>query len=165
MVDAGPNVTIHQGDAIQLRGTAAGDILGMQWSPATGLDNPGILNPIATPTVTTKYTLTVQNQNTCTATDSLTVKVLPFDVLIPNAISPNHDGVNDVWNILHLDEFATCTVSIFSRYGQKLFTSTGYARPWDGTYKNRRLPASTYYYIIDLKDGSAVRSGYVVVVY
>jgi len=165
IVDAGPNVTIHQGDAIQLRGTAAGDILGMQWSPATGLDNPHILNPIATPTVTTKYTLTVQNQNTCTATDSLTVKVLPLDVLIPNAISPNHDGVNDVWNILHLDQFTTCTVAIFNRNGQKLFTSMGYTRPWDGTYKNKRLPAGTYYYIIDLKDGSAVRSGYVVVVY
>jgi gliding motility-associated-like protein len=136
-----------------------------KWSPATGLDNPGILNPIATPNQTTKYTLLVQNQNTCTATDSLIIKVLPLDVVIPNAISPNHDGVNDVWNIQHLDQFATCTVNIFNRYGQKLFTSTGYAHPWDGTYKNRRLPAGTYYYIIDLKDGSAVRSGYVVLVY
>jgi len=165
VVDAGPNVTIHQGDATQLKATASGDILSTQWSPATGLDNPGILKPIATPTQTTKYTLLVQNQSTCTATDSVIIKVLPLDVLIPNAISPNHDGVNDVWNIQHLDQFATCTVNIFNRYGQKLFTSTGYARPWDGTYKNKRLPAGTYYYIIDLKDGSAVRSGYVVLVY
>ncbi len=165
IIDAGPNVTIHVGDQTQLNATATGDILSIQWSPAAGLSDAAIPNPIATPTETTKYTLLVQTKNTCVAMDSLTIKVLPVDVDIPNAISPNHDGVNDVWNIKHLDQFTTCTVKIFNRYGQQLFNSTGYPRPWDATYKNKQLPMGTYYYIIDLKDGSAVRSGYVVVVY
>lgn len=164
-VDAGHDVTIHQGDQTQLNATVSGDILSMQWSPATGLDNPGILRPTATPTATTKYTLLVQSQNTCTAIDSLTVKVLPANIVIPNAITPNHDGVNDVWNIQYLDQFTTCTVNVFNRYGQRLFSSIGYQQPWNGTYKNKLLPAGTYYYIIDLKDGSPVKSGYVVVVY
>ena len=164
-VDAGPDVTIHQGDQTQLNATVSGDILNMQWSPATGLNNPAILRPIATPTVTTRYTLLVQSQNTCTAVDSVIVKVLPANIVIPNAITPNHDGVNDVWNIQYLDQFTTCTVSVFNRYGQRLFSSIGYRQPWNGTYKNKLLPAGTYYYIIDLKDGSPVKSGYVVVLY
>jgi gliding motility-associated-like protein len=162
-VDAGPDKLIHYTDQIQLNGSATGDIQSIQWSPATGLDNPSILNPIATPLETTKYFLTIQTKNTCVATDSVTIKVLPLDVEIPNAISPNHDGVNDTWTIKHLDLFSTCIVKIFNRYGAQIFTSTGYPRPWDGTYNNKALPAGTYYYIIDLKDGSEARSGYVVI--
>jgi gliding motility-associated-like protein len=164
-IDAGNDVIIHYGDHIQLNAAVTGDVLFMRWSPADGLDNVTALKPVANPLITTKYTLFVQTKNTCTAWAAVTVKVLPLDVVIPNAISPNHDGVNDVWDIKHLDEFSTCTVKVFNRYGQQLFSSVGYAQPWNGTYKNKQLPAATYYYIIDLKDGSPVRSGYVEVIY
>ncbi|MDN3579925.1 gliding motility-associated C-terminal domain-containing protein [Mucilaginibacter flavus] len=164
-VDAGNDIVIHYGDHTQLNATVTGDVQFMQWSPADGLDDVTVLKPVANPLTTTKYTLFVQTKNTCTASATVTVKVLPLEVVIPNAISPNHDGVNDVWDIKHLNEFATCTVKIFNRYGQQLFSSVGYAQPWNGTYKNKRLPPATYYYVIDLKDGSRIRSGYVEVIY
>jgi gliding motility-associated-like protein len=50
-------------------------------------------------------------------------------------------------------------VSIFNRYGSLIYQSTGYSRPWDGSYKGRPLPAGVYYYIIDLKNSTTLLSG------
>jgi len=84
-------------------------------------------------------------------------------IVIPNAFTPNGDGINDTWMINDLDLFPNCTVSVFSRYGQKVYASTGYGAPWDGTRNGAKLPTGTYYYIIDLKNGLQALSGYVVI--
>jgi gliding motility-associated-like protein len=75
--------------------------------------------------------------------------------LIPNAISPNGDGKNDVWklefvNLLYPD----ATVEIYNRWGQQIFNSVGYTEPWDGKYNGDLVPDGTYYYVINLNDSS-----------
>lgn len=85
--------------------------------------------------------------------------VAPAIVAIPNTFTPNNDGINDTWNIQYLDTFPNCTVDIYNRYGTKIYASIGYAVPWNGRYKGANLPAGTYYYIINLHDGSPVLSG------
>jgi gliding motility-associated-like protein len=73
VVSAGPDVTICPGQSTTLDGSG-GTIY--TWSPATGLSNPNIPNPVATPTVTTTYTLTVSGGSAqCTGTDAVTVTV------------------------------------------------------------------------------------------
>jgi gliding motility-associated-like protein len=85
-------------------------------------------------------------------------------IVIPNTFSPNNDGINDVWNIEALFTYADCSVLIFDRYGQQVFKSTGYSKPWDGNYNGSKLPQGTYYYIINLKNGTPKLSGWVLLV-
>jgi len=95
----------------------------------------------------------------CTDSASILIKIntvtTEINTLIPNAISPNGDGKNDVWkldfiNLLYPD----ATVEVFNRWGQQLFSSTGYQTPWDGTFDMELVPDGTYYYIINLNHES-----------
>ncbi len=82
-------------------------------------------------------------------------------IVIPNAFTPNGDGVNDVWNITDLQNFPGCTVAIYNRYGRLVYNSINYPKSWDGTYNGKALPAGTYYYIINPKNGAKELAGYV----
>lgn len=76
-----------------------------------------------------------------------------INTLIPNAISPNGDGKNDVWKLEFLDLlYPDAEVEVYNRWGQRLFYSQGYETPWDGTFDNEPVPAGTYYYVINLND-------------
>jgi gliding motility-associated-like protein len=72
----------------------------------------------------------------------------PIDIY--SAFSPNGDGVNDTWKIEQIERFEGCQVEVFDRWGQSVFKSVGYERPWDGTFKGRYLPTGPYYYVIEL---------------
>lgn len=98
-------------------------------------------------------------------TGTLTIKPFvppPFDV--PGIFTPNGDGINDIWAIKNIENAPNCTVDVFNRAGQKVFTSIGYGTSWDGSFKNKNAPAGTYYYIIDPRNGGAKLSGTVVVI-
>lgn len=75
------------------------------------------------------------------------------DFFIPNGITPNGDGVNDSWSIPDLLNYPKCTIKIFNRWGQLLYSNNGYTQQWDGTYKEKALPSADYYYVISLEDG------------
>lgn len=85
-------------------------------------------------------------------------------IAIPNAFTPNGDGINDVWNIAGLIDYPSCMVSIFTRYGTMIYQSKGYAKPWDGLYNSNPLPTGTYYYVINLQNGQQPLSGYVALI-
>lgn len=73
---------------------------------------------------------------------------------IPTVFTPNHDGDNDQFIIPNLHEtFPDCKVMIINRWGSKVFESTGYAEPWDGTYKGDEIPLGTYFYEIISPNG------------
>ena len=156
-------VTVLEGNDITLKATASGIGLSYKWSPSAGLDHDNILDPIASIHNDTRYTLTVTGDNGCSATGAVTVKVLK-NIIIPNTFTPNGDGINDVWNIKYIELYPNCTVEIYDRTGQKLFSSNGYAVPWDGTYKGARLPTGTYYFIINPKSGRTITSGAVTII-
>jgi gliding motility-associated-like protein len=157
------DIIVLQGGQVTLPAIASGDSVTYQWTPATGLDHDNILNPVASPANNTTYNLVVTNAEGCSAVAEIAVSVLQYPV-VPNAFTPNGDGINDTWNIEHLNQYPNCTVDIFNRYGEKVYTSTGYAIPWDGTYRGAQLPASTYYYIINPKNGRKVLSGSVTII-
>jgi len=96
---------------------------------------------------------------------TLTITIVLPPLSIPNVFTPNGDGINDTWDIKYIEDYPTATVTIFSRYGEKLYSSIGYATPWDGRYHGALLPAGTYYYIIDFKqDNSKLLSGFVTII-
>jgi gliding motility-associated-like protein len=159
--DAGPDKVMIEGGQVTLTpNTNFGYPVTYQWTPATYLNNPAASKPIATPPADITYTLRVTSDKGCSTTDQVFVKILKNPV-IPNIFSPNGDGVHDQWIIPYLDTYPGCTVDIFNRYGQLVFHSVGYTKPWDGTINGKPAPVGTYYYIVDPKNGRAKMSGYV----
>jgi gliding motility-associated-like protein len=100
------------------------------------------------------YPVTVTDMNGCTGIDSTELQAINAHCLvIPNAISPNDDAINDVWNLGFTEIYPDMTVLIFNSWGQTVWESQpGYPEPWDGTSNGRPLPIDSYFYIIDLKD-------------
>lgn len=149
IANAGIDVTIIEGNSTVLSATGGGTY---SWSPSTGLSDTTIANPIATPIITTTYTVTATSAFGCVASDSVVVTVLP-KIVFPDGITPNGDGVNDVWIIDFIEEFPNNVVEIYNRWGKLLFHADGYKQNWDGKYEGDELPIGTYYYIIELNDG------------
>jgi gliding motility-associated-like protein len=85
-------------------------------------------------------------------------------IVIPSAFTPNADGINDTWDIVGLNTYPNSLVSVFNRFGALVFKSTGYPKAWDGEYGGRQIPTGTYYYTIDLKNGSKTLSGWVALI-
>ena len=161
---AGHDKVIFEGQSVKLNGSVSGDnITSYYWTPATGLDNPASVTPIASPTDNTTYTLHVISQ-TCGA-DSANVFVRVYKkITVPNTFSPNNDGVNDNWNITALVTYPESTISVFDRNGQPVYQSTGYSTPWNGTFNGSLLSTGIYYYVIDLKNGTPKIAGWVLIV-
>ncbi|MHA4896143.1 PKD domain-containing protein [Pedobacter sp. PWIIR3] len=137
----------------QVTATATGNGLTYKWSPATGLSNPNILNPIMQGDDDREYTLTVTTNQGCFVSQKIRLKILRV-VEPASAFSPNGDGVNDTWGIKYIDSYPNVSVDIFNRYGAKVYSSTGYTKPFDGNFNNEALPVGTYYYIINPNIGT-----------
>jgi gliding motility-associated-like protein len=135
----------------------------LRWSPPVTLSNPNILSPVASPTIATQYFITATDkQFFCSSTDDVTVKVIS-KLEVPNAFSPNGDGINDTWKIKGIELYPDATVTIFNRYGQMVFSAQrNYSNnPWSGTMNSKDLPVGTYYYIINQSQDSEQLAGYV----
>jgi gliding motility-associated-like protein len=111
---------------------------------------------VANPDESTRYLLTI-TANGCTDTASVLVNV-SGGLIIPKAFTPNNDGDNDTWVIAGLSAFGSHRISVFNRWGSQVFESTAYQNNWGAA----RLPAGTYYYVLEL-DGEK-RSGTVMVI-
>jgi len=122
------------------------------WEPQIGLSCNNCAEPLASPTVTTIYELTVTNPDGCSVTEQITVAVDNNLVLfVPNAFSPDGDGVNDILKVFGIS-VKTINFSIFNRWGEKIFSvengninTTG----WDGTYYGKALPPDVFVYYLD----------------
>jgi len=127
------------------------------WTPPTGLNDPNIANPIATPTETTVYTVTATSAAGCTQMASFEITVNTPFFNVPNAFTPNGDGRNDALKVLSASgaNFDVITFKVFNRWGELVFNSTD-KNGWDGTANGEELPQDTYIYqsVIRLPDGS-----------
>lgn len=158
-VNAGTDTTISIGQSVTLNGSGTGTVL---WLPlSSGLTNNGILNPIATPTITTNYILTITDGNSCLNSDSVLITVLPivFDGKITNVFTPNGDGINDNWYIENIQFYPDNEVSVYNIYGNTVFNQKGYKNDWQGTYNNVSLPDGTYFYVIKIGESGNVFKG------
>lgn len=165
VANAGPDKKITEGQSIQLDGKAGGDTnIVYFWTPAQFINNTSVLTPVVNPINDFIYTLHVLSGNGCgAAADDVFVRVFK-KINIPNAFSPNGDGINDVWNIEALETYPESTTQVFNRYGQLVFRSQGYSKPWDGRYNGQPMPFGTYYYIIDRKNNFPLLSGWVMII-
>jgi len=161
--NAGSDKTMIEGDETILNGNAGGSGIIYYWTPNAFISNANSLQPIISPPRDTTYTLHVESIAGCgIATDKVFVKVFK-KVIIPNAFSPNKDGINETWRLTAIEAYPDADITVFNRYGQAVFTSHDYNKPWDGTYNNNPLPVGTYYYVIDLRFGLPKLKGWVVI--
>lgn len=164
VIDAGPSFVVPQGTMIRFNPTANDSTeLQFRWSPGNQLSDDRALRPSLVAMHNETYTLTAIGQGNCTAEDFMTVKILK-PVTVPNAFSPNGDGIHDTWQIPNLGDYPGATVEVFNRYGQKVFYSAGYGKPWDGRMNGNPLPVATYYYVIHLKNGFAPLTGSITII-
>ena len=162
VANAGTEIKIFQGQSATLHGTAAGDSISYYWTPAAYLDNPNSLTPVTSSPANITYTFHVQSNAGCGESQSSVYVRVYKKLTIVNTFTPNGDGVNDYWSIKNIDDYPKSIIDIFNRYGQRVFESRGYPKPWDGTYNGQDLPPGTYYYLLDLnEDDLPKQSGWV----
>ncbi|MEM8907010.1 MAG: gliding motility-associated C-terminal domain-containing protein, partial [Bacteroidota bacterium] len=138
------------------------ELLDYQWTPPFNLSCSDCIQPIASPTSTTVYTLTVINESGCIASDEVKITVeKPRDLYIPNAFSPNGDGVNDVFMVHGGKGVEEIVVfQIFNRWGALVYTAEHFppgqeAYGWSGWFKSRKLDPGvfTYWTLVKFADG------------
>jgi gliding motility-associated-like protein len=160
---AGDTRYVLKDHTITLNPVVGSENVTYEWTPTTNLDNSTAKNPIVTGDQDIIYELKITDKsNGCVNKSSVAVKVSPV-INVSNTFTPNGDGVNDYWEIKGLVAYENSTVDVYNRYGQPLFHSVGYPKPWDGTYQGKAMPSGTYYYIVNTKMNNIVISGYVVI--
>ena len=112
------------------------------------------------------YSVKVTDFNGCSARDSLYLEPEnEICLIIPNAISPNGDLINDVWNIGEINLYPDIEIKIFDSWGILVWKSEkGYPQKWDGTSHGRKLPIDSYHYMIDLHNGTKPIIGSITIV-
>jgi gliding motility-associated-like protein len=161
------DTVIAFGQSVRLVSVVTGPVVSYQWTPAMGLSNAGVDDPVAMPEVTTTYRLTVMATGGCLASDTVKVGVYRTFAL-PNAFTPNGDGKNDVFRIPPGVGIGLVRFEVYNRLGGRVFMTTDVSQGWDGTVDGVRQPAGAYVWAIayvDLLTGKRVRlSGTVILV-
>lgn len=167
-VSISSNVIICPGESTQL--SASGGIE-YTWTPVTGLDYANVPNPVASPSTTTQYVVTVANAAGCKTSAEVLVTVLCDTLIIPSGFSPNSDNVNDGFVIEGIDHYPGNKIWIYNRWGNLVYKAHDYENKWDGLsnvsgiYIGKKVPAGTYYYVLDLNNNTKPLSGYIVLRY
>lgn len=148
---------------------SAGGALSYVWFPATGLDNPNIYNPTSGTDTTTTYFVKGTNQYGCSDTAAITVYVTAkgkVTFVVPNAFTPNGDGHNDCFGVKSWGSAVIEEFSVFTRWGERVFTSGNPNQCWNGRYKGKPMEAGGYAYIIIAKTicGTIKRTGMVMLI-
>ena len=147
---AGADTIVATNQPVQLNAT--GGLL-YQWSPATGLNNPNIANPVAIPQNNMSYIVTAYTPIGCATSDTIFIKALKGPAIyVPNAFTPNDDGKNDRFRFIPVGMKEVNYFRIYNRYGQLVYSSTNAQPGWDGKLNGKRQPAGTYVWMVSGKD-------------
>ena len=146
IIDAGEDLYVTVGQDAELE--AEGGV-SYSWTPTSYLNNSNIYNPIALPPAETEYIVIGMSPDSCLNRDTVIVHVEDPRVTVPNAFSPNGDGVNDTIFLLHLGIQELEVFKIFNRWGQVVFETENLYEGWDGYFNNEPQEMGNYaYYFI-----------------
>jgi gliding motility-associated-like protein len=170
VVFAGDDTSILIGQTLQLNAVDVNNsgFTSYQWSPATGLDNPGIQDPVATITADITYTVTAMTPQGCAGTDTITIKAVnTADIIVPNAFTPDANGKNDVLRPHAIGIQVFKYFAVYNRWGQRVFYTTNEGAAWDGTLGGQSQPTGTYVWMamgLDFSGHSIARQGTVILI-
>jgi gliding motility-associated-like protein len=140
-------ITIFNGDEIQLEVVSPNPLVSAFWDPITGLSCGTCFNPKADPRATTTYTLEVEDLDGCRGDTTIVITVIKDEnsAFVPTAFSPDGDGKNDIL-FIRSPRVANLEFRIFDRWGQEMFFTTDQGIGWDGTDRNGQ-PANVGVYV------------------
>lgn len=161
---AGQDTTLAEGQSLTLH-ASGGPFASYHWLPEEGLDNPTSQSPSLMVSQDITYVVTGATTEGCQESDSIMVTVAS-GLVIYSGFTPNDDGRNDLWDIDFVAYYPNIVVMVYDRWGRQVFYSEGYSseKRWDGRFNGEKLPIGTYYYVVDLKDGSKPLKGPVTIV-
>lgn len=140
---------VRFGTSVSLKGSGAHTY---EWFPAyniTSLTNPTVtVNPFKT----TQYILKGYNSKSCYSSDTINVIVVEDcgEMYVPNAFTPNNDGVNDILYVRGIC-LQSLTFMVFNRFGEKVFETADQSVGWDGTFKGQAINTSVFVYRLEGK--------------
>jgi gliding motility-associated-like protein len=140
-----PDAVITYGSSIQLNSDGAYIYL---WAPDDGtLSNPNINNPVATPLHDTTYTIYGYNKVGCMDSAKVHVSLVYDEESVPNAFTPNGDGLNDLFRVHNLKYGEIMDFSVYNRWGQLIYKARD-NKGWDGRFNNVPQDMGVYNYMI-----------------
>jgi len=147
------NALINARDEVQLQASGADFYY---WQPSRWLSSDTLANPLANPQAPIIYQVIGTNEYGCTDSAEVTIKINE-DLFVPNAFTPNGDGVNDRFRVENIGYQGIEAFHIFNRWGERIYQTLDGANGWDGTQHGRQADMGTYYYYIRLgmRNGSS----------
>ena len=141
---AGRDTIVAKGEPVQLHAHGGPNMV-YTWSPATGLSSPSIENPVAILDRDQQYTLLAVTTEGCDSYSKIFIKRYQGpELYIPNAFTPNGDGLNDALRVFPVGIREFGSLSIYNRYGQLIFQTSDYHKGWDGTLNGTRLSSGNF---------------------
>ena len=162
-VDAGTDKFILTGGTSTLAGKVTGENPVYSWDPPDHLSDITVLTPTVSPVTDITYTLSAASEYGCSNNDRVQVKLVA-GIYVPTAFTPNGDGKNETWKIPFLDPEWGSSVSVYNRYGQRVYYSAGSVVEWNGKFKGLPQPAGTYVYMVNFKTGYPDLKGTVTII-
>ena len=105
--------------------------------------------------------------NSNEGTDDCGVNCDPERIAVAEAFTPNGDGINDGWVIKGIENYPNSVVKVYNRWGHEVYSEVGYQNDWGAIYKDnsKKVPPGSYYYVINLSNGSAPQDGWIFINY
>lgn len=152
-----PDTTIQLGESLDVIAQVnTFDSLFYSWVPGEGLSCVDCPALVAAPVITTLYTVMVEDTAGCRDLDEILIRVeKPRDVYIPNAFSPDLDGINDEFR-LYAGQSASQVLRllIFDRWGELVYENSNFDPNgdygWDGTFRGQPLNPAVYTYMVEI---------------
>ena len=139
VVELGDSILLYSGSTINLH--AGGGNMEYLWSNGSN-------DSIISVSDQGDYWVKVRDYNCCVNFDTVYVKV--FQYYIPNAFTPNGDGLNDIFRVTGLYRNVRFNMYLYDRWGQLIFHSGDLDTGWDGTYQGKPCPADTYIWMVNI---------------
>lgn len=163
-LEAEPDIEIHQGSSVKILSTVEPDSLTGTGNYSWKTNGQAILHDsmdlyVKSLLEETLFTLSLQDENGCFATDSILITILEPMWDLPDIFSPNNDGLNDVYQVVTNGNpnFTLINFQIFNRWGEKVFESTDINQGWDGQYNGKDAPSEAYIVVMEIEFPAGVR--------
>jgi len=170
-LDLGPDLYLQEGEEILLNPQFNAQIESFLWQPHQFLSDPTSLSPFTAPEQDIIYQLSITDIHGCTISDEISIFVdrpdLTVSVYIPNAFSPNGDGINDYFTVYFPEGLQlTHSIKVWDRWGALIYECRSENCQWNGTFRGDNSPEGTYVFEIQfIQDGTEeTRRGEVVLV-
>ena len=172
VVDAGRDTSVVIGEPVQFNASSGDENTdAFFWSPATGLSDPSIANPVGTYNINDnviKYTVKATTPFGCTGEGFITVKVFKTkpDIFVPNAFTPGL-STNTVFRPIPVGISSLHYFRIFNRHGQQVYNTTAIGNGWDGRLNGVPQASGGYVWMVegtDYNGGIVTKKGIMVLI-